>query len=105
MNLIMLSSNCRVLVFAVLEGTKNRMVYGIQLCPFADRVRELVEKFSDLVDQDTLEVAASRCDTLASGLANGFNPDMKFKMIHFKLADLVGGPPSKGCYFEAEVPE
>jgi len=89
----------------VFEKTKNRIVYGIQICPFADSVRELAEKYPNYVDQDVLEVVTSRCETLDTGRADGWNPDMKFKRTHFKLADLVGDSPSEGCYFEAEVPE
>ena len=89
----------------ILEKTKTRIVYGMQICPWADSVRELAGKFPDRIDQDVLEVVTSRCETLDSGYANGFNPDMKFKRTQYMLDDLVGGPPSKGCYWEAEVPE
>jgi hypothetical protein len=89
----------------VLELTKTRARYGIQHCPFANSVRKLAEMFPDYVDQDVLDVVASRCSTLDSGRANGWNPDMKFKRTHYLLDDLIGRPPSKGCYFEIEVSE
>ena len=89
----------------VLETSKTRVVAGIQICPFADSIRKITELFPDYVDQDMLEVVASRCKGLDSGRVNGFNPDIKFKHTHFKLGDLIGNPPSKGCYFEFEVEE
>ena len=89
----------------VLERTKTKIVYGIRFCHFANAIREFRENFPKIVDEDTLELLASRCDMEYAGRANGFNPDMKFKRIHYKLDDLLGGPKSKGCYFEAEVPE
>ncbi len=89
----------------VLEKTKNKIVYGTRVCPFANSVREFRKNAPQFLNDDTLEIVASRCDMLYSGRANGFNRDMKFKRINFKLDDLLGGPQSKGCYFEAEVPE
>jgi hypothetical protein len=89
----------------IMEWTETKYVGGIDICPYADSIRQMAELFPDYVDQDVLEVAISRCDGLDSGRANGFNPDMTMKRPHFKLDDLIGNPPSKGCYFECEVEE
>lgn len=88
-----------------LELTETKWVSGMDICPFADSIRQIGELFPEYADKDVLEVAASRCLTLDEGRANGFNPDMKFKHTHFKLGDLVGGKQSEGCYFEFEVDE
>lgn len=87
------------------ELTKTKWVSGMDICPFADSIREIGELFPEYADKDVLEVAASRCVTLDQGRVNGFNPDMKFKHTHFKMGDLVGGTRSEGCYFEFEVEE
>ena len=89
----------------ILEKTENKIVYGCQICPYADGLRDLAENFPKMIDKDVLEVVLCRCDALDVARANGFNADMKYKRTHFMLADLIGGPESKGCYFEAEVTE
>jgi len=89
----------------VLEETKTRFVGQIHICPYAESLREFAENFPNIVTKDVLEVALCRCDALDVARANGFNSDMKYKRIHFMLADLIGGPPSKACCFEMEVAE
>ena len=89
----------------IIEDTQTRLVGGIQICPFADAVRNMAETLPNYVDRDVLEVVCSRCETLDSGRANGFNPDMKFKRTHFKLGDMIGETPSEGCCFEFETYE
>ena len=87
----------------ITEWTETKYVGGIDVCPYADSIRQIGELFPEYADKDVLEVAISRCDGLDAGRANGFNPDMKITRTHFKLDDMIGGPPSKGCYFEFEV--
>ena len=83
----------------ILEETDTYKVEGIQICPWAESIRKMAEMFPDYVTQDVIEVVASRCDKLDSGRVNGFNPDIKFERKHFILDDMIGTPPSNGCYF------
>jgi len=84
----------------ILEETDTVQVIGIQKCPWAESIREMAEMFPDYVTQDVIEVVASRCDKLDSGRIEGFNPKLKMDRVEFILNDLIGNPPSKGCYFE-----
>lgn len=83
----------------IVEETETYTVLGVQKCDWAQSIRELAEMFPDYVTQDVIEVVASRCDKLDSGRAHGFNSDREFERINFILDDLIGNPPSNGCYF------
>ncbi len=89
----------------VKELTKKRAVYGIQICPFADHLRFIRENYPDYCTQDVLDVASGRCQALDIGRIQGWNPDFKFERTHWKCDDLIGKPPSEGCYFKIEVPD
>ena len=84
----------------ILEETDTYIVEGIQICPWAESIRQMAKMFPDYVTQDVVEVVASRCDKLDSGRTYGFNPDRKFERVRFILDDLIGNPPSDGCYFK-----
>jgi hypothetical protein len=86
----------------VLEDSNTRYVAGGTYCPWADSIRKLAKMFPDYVTQDVIEVVASRCDKLDSGRVEGFNPGFKFRRLRFILDDLIGNPPSDGCFFEFE---
>ena len=84
-----------------LEETETYTINGIKKCPWAESIRTMAEIFPDYVTQDVIEVVTSRCVTLDSGRVNGFNPDIKFERTHFILDDMLGKPPSDGCFFKS----
>ena len=84
----------------IMEETDTYKVEGIQICPWAESIRQMAKMFPDYVTQDVIEVVASRCDKLDSGRAFGFNPDRKFERVRFLLDDMIGNPPSKFCSFK-----
>jgi hypothetical protein len=83
----------------ILEEDDTKIVEGIKHCPWAQSIRKMAEIYPEYVTQDVIEVVASRCDKLDTGRVSGFNPDIKFERIHFLLDDLIGNPPSDGCFF------
>jgi hypothetical protein len=84
----------------VLEDSETRYVAGATYCAWADSIRKIAEMFPDYATQDVIEVVASRCDKLDSGRVEGFDPGLKFRRVRFILDDLIGNPPSDGCFFE-----
>ena len=80
-------------------------VMGAKRCPWAESVRQLAEMFPDYVTQVVIEVVASRCDKLDSGRTEGFKPNIEMKRVRFFLDDMIGNPPSDGCFFTVKMKE
>jgi hypothetical protein len=83
----------------ILEEDETKIISGIKHCPWAQSVRKMAEMFPEYITQDVIDVVCSRCETLDSGRVNGFNPDIKFERYKFILDDMIGKPPSDGCFF------
>ena len=86
--------------FELLEETDTYKIEGVHICPWAESIRKMAEMFPDYVTQDVIELAASLSIDRNSGRAWGFNPDRGFERVGFLLDDMIGNPPSKGCYFK-----
>jgi hypothetical protein len=81
----------------ILERSEKRIVWGNSKCMYADYIDQWRKEVPEFLTDDVYRVMCARCSH-DHGWANGFNPDVQFKRVQFKL----DGDP--GCFFEMIAP-
>ena len=80
-----------------IERSEKKIVWGNTKCMYADYINEWRTEVPEFLTDDVYKVMCARCSH-DHGWANGFNPDIEFKRVQFKLDG------DKGCFFEMTAP-